>query len=65
MTQGWHSCGYSGRVFWRSGCGGDGFCKAGICDCCRSAIIKCIQCPGGICIGWVVVVVVVMVGYWW
>ena len=33
-------------------------------DCCRSAIIKCIQCPGSIFIGGVVVVVV-MVGYWW
>ena len=40
------------------------FCKASICDCCKSAIIKCIHCPGGICIDGVGVAVVVMVVYW-
>ena len=44
---------------------GDGFSKAGICDCCRSSKVKCIHCFGGICFGGVVVALVVMVGYWW
>ena len=44
---------------------GDGFWKGGICDCCRSAIFKCMLCGCGICIGGVIVMVVVMVGYWW
>ena len=49
-----------------SGCGrgGDCFCKCGICDCCRSAIVKCMLCCGTRVICGVVVVVVVMVGYW-
>ena len=41
--------GCSGSVLQGSDCsgGGDGFCKGGICDCCRSAVVKCMLCRGG------------------
>ena len=36
----------------------------GICGCCRSVIVKCMLCCGARGIYGVLVVVVVMVGYW-
>ena len=39
------------------------FCKGGICDCHRRAIVKWMQCHGGIGINGVVVGVVLIVGY--
>ena len=54
-----------GRVLWCGDCrgGGDGFCKGGICDCHKRAIVKWMLCHGGIDIGGVVVRMVVIVGY--
>ena len=54
-----------GRVLRHSGCGGvgDGFCKGGICDWCRSAVVSCMLCHGGRGIGCVVVVVVMLIWY--
>ena len=61
ITKWWLCWCNSGRVFWCSGCGvGDGFWKDGICDCCRSALVKSVLCSCGIGIGGVVVMVVIM-----
>ena len=43
-------------VLLSSDCSGVIFCKGGICDCCRSAKVKCMLCFGGISIVQVVVV---------